>query len=140
MTEKLQQIAREKISKLPAEWQAVINSCDWAGISEEIGKKYLPLQSQIDAMQTEILLVLIGLVDPNLLPEAIETFVENTTKEESEKIAEEIAEKILVPIGDRLEENIKKSEKVGRAGWEQNLNFVLSGGNYSAFLEKPTEE
>lgn len=137
MVEKLQQIAKEKIGELPQEMQTAIAACDWPGISEEIGKKYLPLESQVNSLQTQILLVLLGLVDPVLMAESIETFVDNVSKEESEKIATEIIEKILDPIGERIGAEIMANpEIVNSADLNRNVGFILSGGNYGEFLKR----
>ena len=62
-----------------------------------------------------------------------------TSQDEAKRIAEEISNKIFTPINDILVEKIKENGKVQNADAEQNLNFILSGGDYSAFLE-PKEE
>jgi len=136
MTEKLKQTIKEEIAKLPKENQEAINSLDWGSMSEEIGKKYLLSESEINDLQVETLLVLTGLEYLELYADNIE---ENTgiSKDEADKIAEEIFKKIFTPINDILIENIKGSGKVKNANAEQALNFILSGGDYSSFVEVP---
>jgi NAD kinase len=133
MTDKLKNIIKEELEKLPKENQDAINALDWASIVEAIGKNSLN-ENGINNLQVETLLVLIGLEDPNFFVNKIENEV-GTTTDEAEKIAEEIVQKIFTPISDILVENIKKSDKVKRAKSEQNLDFILSGGDYSAFVE-----
>ncbi|OGI45827.1 hypothetical protein A2121_00710 [Candidatus Nomurabacteria bacterium GWB1_40_6] len=135
MTEKLQKIIKEEITKLPKENQEVINAFDWVKITEEIGKKYLLDENEINDLQVETLLVLVGLEEPDSFAKNIEDEV-GTSKGEADKITEEILQKIFIPINDILIENIKKSEKMKDSKWNQNLDFILSGGNYSSFLEK----
>ena len=134
MTDKLRQIVKEELGKLPKETQEAINSLDWARAVEEIGKKYLLLENGINDLQIETLLVLVGLEDVNDYAQRVENEV-GMTKDEAEKIAEEVVNKIFSPISNAIEENIKKNLKSKSLSTEQNLNFILSGGNYSAFLE-----
>jgi hypothetical protein len=140
MTEKLQSIVKEEVAKLPPEAQEAIRSSGWEKITEEIGGKYMLLENEINDVQTEILLVLIGLE----YEEAFVVNIENEiglTAEEAEKISAEVLEKIFIPVSDKIAENIKKSGKVENSPFHQTLDFILSGGNYSAFLqEKKTGE
>ena len=136
MTEKLKQTIKDEVAKLPKENQEVINNFSWESIAEEIGKKYLLLDDEINIFQAEILIVLVGLEDPDFFAKNIEDGI-GTSKTEAEKIADEVIQKIFTPINDILIENIKKSDKVKNANAEQNLNFILSGGDYTAFLDVP---
>jgi len=138
MTEKLQQTIKEEVGRLPKEMQEVINVIDWLKISEEIGKKYLLEEGEIEDFQLETLLVLIGVEGPTSYAINIENQV-GTTKDEAVKMAKEAFEKIFLPIGNALEENIKKNLKNIKPNAEQNLGFIMSGGNYSSFLA-PTQE
>ena len=134
MLEELQQITKEQIAKLPKESQDAINSFDWGNIVAEIGKKYLLDEDEITDLQTETLLVLIGLEYGEFYAQNIENEV-GTSKNEADKIAEEAYQKIFLPISDILVEKIKRNEKVKNPNLEQSIDFILSGGDYSAFLE-----
>jgi hypothetical protein len=136
MTEKLQQVIKRELGKLPKESQEAIGILNWAGIVEEIGKKYSLNESEINDLQVQTLLVLIGLTDSDYYPQNVENEV-GTSKEEAGKIAKEVLEKIFTPIGNIMLENIKKSDKVKNGKSEQNLDFILSGGDYSAFVTNP---
>lgn len=138
MTEKLKQIIKEEVMKLPKEAQEAINTFDWVKVSEEVGKKYLLNESEINYFQIEIWLVLIGFTDLNFFATNVENKV-GTTKDEAIKIAEEAVQKIFIPIYNNLEENIKKNLRNKNPSPEQTLNFILSGGDYSAFIA-PTRE
>ena len=133
MTEKLKQIIQEEVVKLPKEAQEVINSLSWENIAEEIGKKYLLTESEINDLQVETLLILVGLENGNYFGQNVENNV-GATKDEAVKITEEIAQKIFTPINNALEENIKNNLKNKNPNWQQSLNFILSGGDYSAFM------
>ncbi|OGI72282.1 hypothetical protein A3C60_00815 [Candidatus Nomurabacteria bacterium RIFCSPHIGHO2_02_FULL_37_45] len=135
MTEKLKEIIKEEVMKLPKEMQEAMNALDWASITEEIGKKYLLNEGEINDLQAETLTVLIGLTDPDLYAIDIENEI-GTTKEDAKKIVDEVSEKVFTPISNLWEENIKKNLKSKNSDAGQNLDFVLSGGDYSAFMEK----
>lgn len=135
MTEKLKQIIKREMAKLPKENQEVINDFGWEQISEEIGRKFLLSDSEINIFQAETLVVLVGLEDPDYYAQNIENNV-GTSKDEARKIADEVFERIFTPINDILIENIKKSDKSKNSSAEQNLDFILSGGDYSAFMEQ----
>ena len=137
MTEKLKEIIKEELVKLPKDAQDAINYLDWASITEGIGKKNLLTESEINDLQTETLLVLSGLENLDSYAQNIENEI-GTSKDEAEKIASEAIEKIFTPIGNLIEEKIKNDMKNKNQNWNQNVNFVLSGGDYSAFAEDPT--
>ena len=134
MTEKLQQTIKEEVEKLPKEMQEAISALDWTKVAEEIGKKYLLSESEINDLQVETLLVLVGLEDGNFYPQNIEDNV-GTSKDEAEKMADEALQKIFTPINNILIENVKRSGKSKKASWKQTIDFILSGGNYAAFVE-----
>ena len=135
MTEKLRQIIKEEVIKLPKELQYSINSLDWGKISEEIGKKYLLNESEINDLQVETGLVLIGLADINEYTLNIENNV-GTSKNVAEKITMEINQKIFNQIAMAISRKIEENLKNKNINWKQTLNFILSGGDYSIFMEK----
>lgn len=134
MTEKLQNLIKEKIDKLPKESQDIINAFDWVKITEEIGKKHLLGENEINFLLVEALFVLVGIERADLYETNIENEV-GTTKDEAKKIAEEVFEKIFEPIANILEENMKKSLQGKKTNLSQDVNFILSGGDYSVFLD-----
>jgi hypothetical protein len=140
MNIKLQDTIKEQLSVLRKENQEAINSLDWVKISEEIIKKYLTEEEKISAFQLETFLVLVGLVeDEEKYKENLENHV-SLTADEILKITTEAREKIFLPVYNFLIESIKKSLKDRNIHWQQNLGFILSGGDYTAFIREPIKE
>ncbi|HNW71385.1 MAG TPA: hypothetical protein PKZ36_01240 [Candidatus Paceibacterota bacterium] len=139
MTEKLKQTIKEQMVIMPKESQEVVNNFDWVKISEEIGKKYLLSEEEINILQAEIATVLVCAEDQDYLTQDIENEV-GTSKTEAEKIASEVLEKIFKPLIENLSKKIKLELKDRPINWQQNLDFILSGGDYTAFIRKPIKE
>lgn len=133
MTEKFKEIIKREVGKLPEEAQSVINTFDWLGIAGQIGKKYLLDENQINAFQVETLLLLTGITDSSLYAINIENQA-GATKKDAVKIAGESFEKIFNPINKLIKENIKNNIKGKNPNWKQNVDFILSGGDYLAFM------
>lgn len=136
MTEQLKQKIKDSLKILPQNTQDVVNNFDWINISEQIGKKYKLLDDETSKLQVIVGFVLIGSIDP------LETFVKveydiGLSKESAEKITTEVFEKIFIPIGEKLTALTKKNIEDKEPTWEQNINFVLGGGDYSAFIDRP---
>jgi len=135
MTEKSKNLIKEEMLNLPKEVQEAINASDWEKISEEIGRKYLLDEDEINTLQLETASFLLGFVDEDSYLIDIENKV-GTSKDEAEKIAEEVEQKIFTPISNAMDENIKNNLKDKTPNPEQTLNFILSGGDYSAFVQQ----
>ena len=138
MTEELKQTIEREIKDLPIEVQEAIGAFDWIKMTEEIGNKYSLSEDELADFQIETLLELIGVTDPEFYALNIENHV-LTTKEKAGQMAEEAFQKIFAPIRNILTENIKKNLKDKNPDWDQTLNFILSGGDYTAFVEKIPE-
>jgi len=133
MIEKLKQRTIDELAKLPKEIGESINSLDWSNISETIGKKYLPNEKEIDELQAEILLVLIGIEKIDNLKTNIEINV-NLNHQIASQIADELIEKIFNPISSKLNEEVRHNLPFKKTTWKQNINFIVSGGDYSVFI------
>ncbi|HEY4502832.1 MAG TPA: hypothetical protein VJC14_00120 [Candidatus Paceibacterota bacterium] len=133
MTDKLKQLFKDGVINQPKEVREAINAFDWGSVCEQIGKKYLFDDAEVNNFQVETALVLLGLVDPALYIKNIENEV-GTTAEEAEKIEKEAVEKIFIPISDKVNATIK--EKTKDPKWDQSVDFILSGGDYSVFMDK----
>ncbi|OGI76080.1 hypothetical protein A3C67_01840 [Candidatus Nomurabacteria bacterium RIFCSPHIGHO2_02_FULL_42_19] len=138
MTDKLKKIIQDEVGVLPKETQGAINSLDWVSIAEEIGKKNLLNESEINDLQVETLLTLVGIEEMGSYTKNIENKV-GTSKDEAEKLAGELVEKIFTPIANILTENIKNNIKNKNPNWQQSVNFILSGGDYTAFIERRSD-
>ena len=134
MTDKLKQIIKEELVKLPKESQEVINSFDWGTISEEIAKKYLLDENEINDLQVEISLILLEVVEDDLFALNIENRV-GTSRNEATKIAEEVNQKIFAPMLEKRESLIKSKIQADKLDWKKSINFIVSGGDYSIFME-----
>lgn len=133
LSEKSKNLIREEMLSLPKEMQDAISSLDWERVSEEIGKKYLLDGDEIETFQLETACFLLGLTSEDFYIGNIEIEV-GTSKEEAVKISEEVIQKIFTPIYSNFEEKLKNDLPNKSVNWQQNLDFVLSGGNYSAFV------
>ncbi len=130
-------------SKLSPAAQEVFSSMKWLENLESIGSKYNLNEEQIRTLDTETMLVLLSITHL----EEYENILKNQLKvsEDSfKKIMEEINALILTPIHSNLIESFEKNnnssenlkEEMEKSDWGQNVNFILSGGDYSHFLEK----
>ncbi len=134
MTNNLKQIIKEELVKLPKESQEVINNFAWEKISEEISKMYSLTENQTNKLQAEIFMVMSGIVEEELFPLHIENRVE-TSKEEAEKMSEEINQKIFTPMLEKRNELLKESVQTKNQNWKKTINFIVSGGDYSVFID-----
>jgi hypothetical protein len=134
MTDKLKQIIKDEFEKLPPETGEILRTFGWEQISEDIGKNHVLSEVELNDFQVETLLVLLGLEYSEDYSDNIENSI-GLSKNEAKKIAEEVFQKIFIPINDLLVEKIKKSGQIRNQKWDKNLNFILSGGDYSSFVE-----
>ena len=136
---KFSEKTKGEMALLPKEKQEVINSLNWEKTIEEIGKNHNLLEDEIEVLKEEVKLILVNneyryFISLNLQENT------NIKKDEAEKIAKEVEEKIFTPMMNKLNENIKKTLKIRNIHWQQNLNFILSGGDYTAFIERVENE
>ena len=126
---KLQKAIQEELLMLPKETQEVLNTFPWFEKLAEIGNKFILTEDEIIKLQTETALLLIGITDPedykyNLLNEV------GLTKNETEKILTLITTQILEPIAEQITSKIKQGVNQRNTDLDQNISFILSGGNY----------
>lgn len=133
MTDELKQKIKYGVEKLPREIQDVLNTFDWVKISEEIGKKYLLDEDEINILQNEISLVLIGINNQEILSLNIENNV-GTSKNDAVEITQEIDAKIFEVMAEQIQSSIKDKLTSKNPRWDQRVNFILSGGDYSSFI------
>lgn len=139
MNTKIQNIIQEELSVLPKEQQDIINIFEWDKKIEEIGKNYNLTEDEIFNLQIETALALLGLVAPDLYIKNIENNIK-INEEKSEKIVIEANQKIFTPMMSQLTDNIKKSLPNRNINWQQNLDFILSGGDYTVFIRRQEKE
>jgi len=135
MTDKLFETMKEEIKKLPKENQVAIESFDWGEKVEEISKKYNLTEDEVNDVQTETGIFLLGLCDYDLFILNLEdvVLIESTAN----GLAREIFENIFTPIAEMIEASIRGGLKNQIVRWDQSVNFVVSGGDYSNFIYRP---
>ncbi len=101
MDEETQKIIEDQMATLPPEIKTVLAEFDWATKSNELGAKHQLHIDQLGTLQTEILLVLIGIVPPD----SFESELKESLKLPDEKIAEIVKdanEMIFKPVRQSL--------------------------------------
>lgn len=148
MISKTKEAIEEVESTLPENYQKVLTSFSWEKISAEIGEKYLLTGNDLNDLQVEIALVLLGLEEPEDFESRVQDNVVVSEKEAKE-IEQEVSNKIFKPIdkliGDSLSDtddhkeelfeiNSNKDIKVNPrfSTLPENLQGAISKSNYQA--------
>jgi len=110
MISKTKQAIKEVLITLPENYQKVVNSFPWEKISKEIGGKHLLVaDSDLNDLQVEVALVLLGLEDPENFESRVEDNV--VVKEnEAREIEQEVFIKIFEPIDKLVGDNLPSTE------------------------------
>lgn len=135
MTEKIKKIIDEEIEKMPKETQALLATVNWAEITEKIAFENELLEEETDMLLAEVLIVITGKDDAWRLPRNIENALQ-ISADTIEKIAREIYKQIIFPLGKQAQKNIKEKIQKEKIDWKKNVEFILSGGDYSVFIRK----
>lgn len=138
MTDSLRRKLKEEMADLPSETIEAIDNFNWESIVERAGKKHSLTEDEINNLQIEVGLVLVALAFEDSLVYNIENEV-GTTKKEAQELTEEITQKIFKPIKNIIVKKIKAGLKNKNQTWKQNVEFVLSGGDYTVFQEFPEQ-
>ncbi len=150
MTEQLEQTITEELKQLTPDAQKAVASVDWLKIAEDIGKQFDLRKEEVEDLQLETLLVLIGAVDLDFFTINIENHV-NTTKEMSINISKEVSSQIFKPILEKIPGNegkvgeIKTTYEPSKSGVVQkldarfdklpeNIQGVVEKSNYQTIL------
>ncbi len=135
MTDKLKQTIEEEVAKLPKEWKEAVESSDWIKKTEDIGKSFGLDEDKINDLELETLIALVGATDQDFFATNIENQVETTTNE-ADQLAKKISADIIIPVILKMTESIKKNIAGKKTTWKQDVDFILSGGDYSVFMEE----
>ena len=133
MTEKLKQKITEEFKKLSKERLDAINSINWEEKTEEIANTFSLTGEELDNLQIETFLVFINVTDLALFKENIENNI-GLTDDMAKKISVLAFEKIFTPIAKAMEQSVKNTMKSKNISWEETIDFITSGGDYSAFI------
>lgn len=110
MNEKLRQQFEDQLIYLPAINQEALRSFDWATELIAIGKNYGLHIDELDDLQIETMLVLVGLITAEQYPnELINRLAISPT--EADKIISDINERVFIPIHDYIVSGGKKAEQ-----------------------------
>lgn len=134
--DKLKEYIKEEEQALPKELQSIIDTYEWANIAEKIGKDHKLIDEEILSLQIETALVLLGITRQNAYTENLEENI-IISEQEANKVSGEVNQKIFIPTYSNLAEKIKQGMKDKDPTWKQNVNFVLSDGDYTAFINTP---
>jgi hypothetical protein len=135
MTEKLAQTIKEDLVKLPLEVGKAITSSGWEDITEMVGKKYSLSDDDINILQLEVGLVLLGYNKISMFAQNIRSSAV-LDEETAMNIAKELDERVFTPIEQSIQSLIKINPHYKNVNWNQTINFIISGGDYSVFLDK----
>jgi hypothetical protein len=134
MNDSVIKIIKEKFDSLPESIQKIILSSEYEEILTEIGNQSQLSAEQIAVLERETTLVMMGLTPIKDLEIRLVREL-NIDKIKGEEITKDINEKIFLKILELLE--IMNTPAEEKPDWQQNLDFVLSGGDYSAFVNPP---
>jgi len=139
MTNELKNKINVELKNLPSDIQEAVNSVDWVDTLGEIGKNHLLVEKEVEILQIETFLVILGMVNE-------ETYITNiedragTTKKESVLIFEDVLSQIFSPMARAYEEIIKKSSSSKNSKWDQNVDFFMSGGDYTTLKQQGVKQ
>lgn len=133
MNNNFNQKIENELKNLPEKLQLLIKSSNWEKITEEIGKKKNLTDSEINDLQIEVSLVLIGLEYPEDFSYNIESNVV-LSKKDAEEISMEVENKIFSPVWDKFEE--KEDIKDNDSRFDLLPEIVKNAINSSGWKEK----
>ena len=150
MDPETEKIIKEQMEKLPAEVRKIFVDPALGEKILNIGKKNGLNIEQLGIFQLETYLVMLGLVHPDEYPNELKSRlkiddlkVDNIINDTNREILSGILEKLKEmykkeeeDLDNMDEEKIKNNLANKNPDWKQNLDFVLSGGDYSVFLER----
>jgi hypothetical protein len=111
MNDKLKQQFEEQLAYLPDITQQALKSFDWATGILSIGKKHGLYIDQLEDLQIETMLVLVGLVQPEDYPKELMNRLA-LSPAETDKIIDDINDEIFTPIHNYIIESENKTPKI----------------------------
>jgi hemin uptake protein HemP len=104
MDQKLQdheQAIAEAFAQLPASLQTAMTEVDWGTAIQHMGKKYSLSIPQLGKLDTEVLLVMLGLTDDKEFPRMLSQEL-NLESETVSKLVQDLNSSVFQPIQDRV--------------------------------------
>ncbi|MCX6754574.1 MAG: hypothetical protein NTU81_01965 [Candidatus Nomurabacteria bacterium] len=134
MNEITKQKILDEIIKLPKIKQVAINSVDWIKKTDEISNQFGLIDEENERIQIEIGLILSGLTDIEDFDYILQNEV-GLSEEITKKIIAEIYKNVFDPILSIISNDIKNNIEFTKTPWDQTINFIISGGDYSYFIK-----
>jgi hypothetical protein len=141
MDPEIEKIIKEQMEKLPIEVKKLFTDSSLGEKIINIGKKNGLNEGQLAILQTETNLVMLGLVHPDEYSDELKSHL-NINDIRADNITNDINTEIMSGIREKIKETYEKTEESleTEPDWKQNLDFVLSGGDYSSFIERRDAE
>jgi len=156
MDPETEKIIKEQWENIPSEIKTSIFQPGFEKEITKIGEKNKLDSEQLATFQLETILMMFCLITfedysnelknklnlseenfKNLIKD-IETLIPNEIKEKLKNVYENTNKIIKNENLNKTDvENIKNKIKDKKTSWDQNINFILSGGDYSVFLKEP---
>lgn len=127
MTEELKKIIEETTLKFPEKIKGVINESNWIEKTKETGEKYLLNEEEINLLQAETSLVILGIIEKDFFLINLESRI-GLSKNEATKISEEIDKNIFIPIEKQLKDTINIINPENFKNLEKTIKYIVSGG------------
>ncbi len=127
MDENTQKLIAERFKELPPEMQRAFTTINWLALSKDIGHKFGLHIDQVDALQRETMLLLLGLSNPTGLKDILAEQLE-ISDELAETLAEEVDADIIKPLREKI---------VASYHGEESEDTVEGEGALLSSLENP---
>jgi|GEM_PF-4621169 len=145
MTSETEKIISEQWENLPQEVRRFFDDPNWKDKISKVAADNSLTDTQFRVFMTETLLVILGLSDPETYMLEIRDRL-GVVEEKAVTIAAQVENKVFGNLKNKMKEfyatgptvNVVSKEKIQNVKalnplWSENLDFILSGGDYSAF-------
>jgi nucleotide-binding universal stress UspA family protein len=120
-------LIKEHLTTLPKPVKDAINSFDWARDVFQVGRKYNLHVDDIGELQTEVMLVVLGLTSPREFEDEVHARIESDS-EKASAMCEEINIKVFMRIRDFMKNYYAEEEKKGKEIVPSERNVLRNAG------------
>lgn len=145
MDKETEEIIKEQLKILPKEVISIIADVSWIEKVLDIGKKNGLSEKQLEILQLETNLLLLGLVHPDDYPKELESHLkisdiklDNVVNDVNRELLSSVRGKLVELFNKHYESSLaeKSGEISTNPNWMQNLDFIMSGGDYYFLTEE----
>lgn len=122
-----EQLIKEQLKSLPRPVQEAVASFDWAREVFEVGRAHTLHVDQIGQIQTEVMLVVIGLISPKDFHDQMISRI-GINEDQALEIADEVNERVFVPIREFMKNYYAEEEKKGTEIVPSERNVLRNAG------------